>query len=183
VLGDARASSRAVRTTVAAHHPKVEYPRGDLGAALRSAAALFSGSIGTRIVSVTMGGFDTHNDERNRHDRQMRDLDEALAAFRTDLAGTEAGKRTVVMAFSEFGRRVAENGSEGTDHGTAGPMFVMGAAVKGGLYGKHPSLTTLDDGDLIHTTDFRGVYTTVARALFETPEEFLGRDYGQLGFL
>jgi len=183
VLDDARASSKAVRQAVGGYRPKAVYPTGDLGDALRSAAALFNGSIGTRIVSVVMGGFDTHNDERSRHDRQMRDLDAALTAFREDLAGTEAGKRTVTMAFSEFGRRVAENGSDGTDHGTAGPMFVMGASVKGGLYGKHPSLTKLDDGDLVYTTDFRSVYATVAAAQFDVRRDFLGHDYGTLPLL
>lgn len=182
VLDDARHSSRAVRSAVGSYRPKADYPTGDLGNALRSAAALFHGSIGTRIVSVVMGGFDTHNDERNRHDRQMRDLDEALTAFRKDLAGTDVGKRTVLMAFSEFGRRVAENGSGGTDHGTAGPMFVMGESVKGGLYGEHPSLVELDKGDLIYTTDFRSVYATVARAQFGVKRDFLGHDYGTLDF-
>lgn len=182
-MGDAKASSTAVRQAVGRYRPKVSYPNGDLGAALRSTAALLAGSIGTRIVSVGMGGFDTHNDERARHDRQMTDLGEALAAFRTDLAETPQGKRTTVLLFSEFGRRVAENGSRGTDHGTAGPMFVMGQSVKGGLYGKHPSLTELDKGDMVFTTDFRSVYNDVAQGLFGVAPDFLGKDWGRLGIL
>lgn len=180
MLGNARDSSKAVRAAVGGYRTKVRYPDTDLGVAARSAAALLAGGIGTRVVSLTMGGFDTHNDEAARHGRQMRDLDAALGALRKDLAGSEAGKQTAVLIFSEFGRRVAENGSGGTDHGTAGPMFVMGSAVKGGLFGKHSSLTKLDEGDLIHTTDFRAVYGEVAAGLFGVKRDFLGRDYGRM---
>lgn len=183
LLGNARDSSAAVRTAVGNYRTPVKYPGDDLGAGMRTAAALIGGKIGTRIVSLTMGGFDTHNDENGRHGGQMKDLGEALGALRADLARSESGKRTVVMIFSEFGRRVAQNGSGGTDHGTAGPMFVMGARVKGGLFGEHPSLTELDKGDLIHTTDFRTVYGEVAAGQFGVSRKFLGRDYGRMQLL
>lgn len=181
VLSRARDSSEAVRTAALGYRTEVDYPRDTLGGSLRTAAALLKSSIGSRIVSVTYGGFDTHNDERNRHDRQMRELGAALAALRTDLAASEAGRATTILVFSEFGRRVTENGSGGTDHGTAGPVLVMGPRVKGGLYGKHPKLDKLEKGDMAFTTDFRRVYTDVAMELFAAEPDFLGAKYKRLG--
>jgi uncharacterized protein (DUF1501 family) len=182
--GDAAESSTLVRSAVAAYRPRVEYPNTDLGRTLLTAAALVQGATASRILSVRLGGFDHHNDLRRRHDGCMRELGGALSAFRRDLAGTERGDATTLLAFSEFGRRVAENGSGGTDHGVAGPMFVLGAGVRGGLYGQHPSLTELEKGDLVHTTDFRRVYGEVGRQLFGVkPKAFLGKGYPSLGFL
>jgi uncharacterized protein (DUF1501 family) len=133
---------------------------------------------------VELSGFDTHNRQVERHDGLMADLDAALAAFHADLAGTPRGDAVTLMAFSEFGRRLAENGSKGTDHGVAGPMFVMGKAVKGGLYGEHPSLTELDKGDLKHTTDFRRVYGEVAKSVFGVkPKPLFGKAFPRIGFL
>ena len=91
-----------------------------------------------------------------------------VAAFQGDMETSGASKRVLVMAFSEFGRRVEENGSRGTDHGTAGPVYLVGDAVKPGLLGKYPSLTKLDDGDLIHTVDFRSVYGAVLEKWLHT---------------
>ena len=163
---EARDSSAAIRAALARYRTPVEYPAEEFGNALRSAAALIEGRVGARIVSVELGGFDTHNDQSTRHRRLMVLLDEALGAFLADLERTEAGRRAVVLAFSEFGRRFEENGSRGTDHGTAGPMLVAGAGVRGGLHGAHPSLVELDQGDLIHTTDFRSVYAAAIDRVF-----------------
>ena len=180
----ARESSSAVRKAALAYRPRAEYPDSAIGLALGTAAALVQGGIGSRVISVELGGFDTHNKQESRHNGVMKDLDEALAAFHADLKGTARGEDTTLMAFSEFGRRVAENGSKGTDHGTAGPMFVLGEGVKGGLYGEHPSLTKLDKGNLIHTTDFRQVYGEVAEKLFHVKsEDLFGKAYKRLGFL
>ena len=111
-------------------------------------------------------------------------LGEALRAFHEDLRRIKRNVDVALMMFSEFGRRVKENGSSGTDHGVAGPMFVAGEAVKGVLYGMHPSLTKLDDGDLIHTTHFRSVNSTMIKTRFaedETP--VLGAKYPLLPIL
>jgi uncharacterized protein (DUF1501 family) len=114
----------------------------------------------------------------------LKTLDVSLTAFLRDLQRSEEGRETVVLVFSEFGRRVAENGSSGTDHGVAGPMFVAGTGVKGGLYGAHPSLETLDEGDLIHTTDFRSVYASLVRGHFGVePAPIVGGEYPILPFL
>lgn len=178
---DALASSVAIRRAAFAYRPTVDFPSGPFGSSLRSAAALIHADLGCRVVSVELDGFDTHNDQRRRHDRQMTLLDEGLGAFLRDLEASEAGRNTVVLVFSEFGRRVAENGSRGTDHGCAGPVFVAGTPVKGGLLGAPPSLTELDRGDLVFTTDFRRVYATLLEQVFELdPAEVLGASFDPL---
>lgn len=184
VLADGQQSSEQVRRAVANYRTPVDYPANDaLAQSLADVAALVSGGIGTRVISVEMGGFDTHTDERNRHDQLMRTLDAALGPFLDDLARSEAGRKAMVVVFSEFGRRVAENGARGTDHGVAGPMFVLGHDLKGGLYGKHPSLEKLDDGDLVHTTDFRSVYATAIERCFGVKhDKVLGAKYPLLQF-
>jgi uncharacterized protein (DUF1501 family) len=102
----------------------------------------------------------------------MAELDEGLEALVRDLSASEAGRRTVIVVFSEFGRRVKENSSGGTDHGAAGPMFVLGAGVRGGLHGRYPSLDELDEGgDLVHTTDFRAVYAGLIEGVFGLDSE------------
>ena len=130
---------------------------------------------------MTQTGDDTHDSQRGRHTALLNELDGALAAFFKDVRGTGAGDNLVVLMFSEFGRRVEDNASGGTDHGVAGPMFVLGTPVKGGLYGKHPSLSELDEGDLIHTTDFRSVYATVIqRWLGVDANAVLGAQYPEI---
>lgn len=168
VLNDAQDSSIRVRRAAADYQPRKQYPDEEFAQTLRVAAALVHANLGSRVISVELGGFDTHNNQKNRYETLMRRLDAALPVFLDDLAGTPAGDNTIVLAFSEFGRRLHENGSGGTDHGVAAPMFVAGTKVNGGLYGKHPSLDVLDDGDLVYTTDFRSVYGTVIEKWFGT---------------
>jgi uncharacterized protein (DUF1501 family) len=160
-LHEAQSSSEQVRKAAARYTPRAKYPATALAGSLATVAALISGGLSTRIYSVQTGGFDTHVNQKPTHDRLMRDLGDSLRAFLADLEAQGALDRVVVLAFSEFGRRVHENGSGGTDHGVAGPLFVLGGRVKGGLHGRHPSLTDLDNGDLIHTTDFRHVYASL----------------------
>jgi len=117
---------------------------------------------------VQHGSFDTHAAQKPTQDRLLKELSDAVKAFYDDLAAHGNDKRTLTMTFSEFGRRVAENASRGTDHGEAAPMFLIGGGVKGGLYGKAPSLDTLDNGDVTYTVDFRSVYATIV-------EKWLGR--------
>ncbi|MBL8860973.1 MAG: DUF1501 domain-containing protein [Planctomycetes bacterium] len=166
VLADANESSARIRRAAVAYTPRAEYPADELGESLRIVASLVDARIGTRVVSVELGGFDSHDNQRAQHDGRMRVLDGALSAFLDDLQGRSVADDVLVVVFSEFGRRVQENGSRGTDHGTAGPMLVLGNRVKGGLHGKHPSLTELDRGDLVHTTDFRGVYAAAIERWF-----------------
>lgn len=184
VLADAEESSLRIRAAAARHPERVEYPRTAIGAQLHDAAAILCGGVGTRIVSTVMGGFDTHANQRNTHDRLMRDLDAALAAFYEDLSASEAGRKVTLVVFSEFGRRVQQNGSAGTDHGKAGPMLVLGHGVRGGFHGRTPDLARLDEGDVPFTTDFRSVYATLLeRSLGAPSEAVLGQAWPQLGFL
>lgn len=178
VLADGQASSERIRRAAASYRTPVEYPDDALATALRDVAALVHQQVGSRVLSCQLGGFDTHTDLTGRHARLMKQLDAALGALLEDLARSEAGRACVVLVFSEFGRRVAENGAKGNDHGTAAPVFVAGHAVRGGLHGAHPSLTELDRGDLIHTTDFRSVYGTLCERWFGVKHQrVLGKRY------
>jgi uncharacterized protein (DUF1501 family) len=136
-------------------------------------AELVEAGVPTRVYSVSMGGFDTHADERGTQQNLLTELDGALTPFVNRMKTTQRGQQVVVLVYSEFGRRVAANGSDGTDHGTAGPVFVMGTHVNGGFYGTQPSLTDLDNGDLKESTDFRSVYGTMLDGV-------LGADAGQV---
>lgn len=128
-----------------------------------------------RVYSVSLGGFDTHSSERETQERLLGTLDTALTRFQRRLDRTDRGKQVVTMVYSEFGRRVRANASEGTDHGTAGPMFVLGRGVRGGFHGEQPSLTDLDNGDLKFDIDFRSVYSAMLdKVLGADPARLLG---------
>ncbi len=177
VMRDARSSSRRILRSVRGYKTPVEYPGTAIAGTLRDAAALIGAGLGCRVLSVRYGSFDTHANQAYDHHDLMRKLDPALNAFLADLRRSEPGRRTLVLAYSEFGRRVRENGSGGTDHGKAGVMFAMGAPVKGGLYGEHPSLTDLDDNDLRFTVDFRSTYATAIRHLGGDVQRVLGAPF------
>lgn len=137
------------------------YPRDPFSLKLRLVSELISAGAPTRVYYVGLGGFDTHAAQEGRHDRLLEQLGAGLDAFVKDLTQKGLLDRVLVMTFSEFGRRVAENASGGTDHGAAAPMLLIGSAVKPGIHGTHPSLTDLDQGDLKFQVDFRSVYATV----------------------
>ena len=135
-----------------------------LGAALQLTAQMIVTEPSVKVCHVVLSGFDTHQAETTRQTALLSQLDTALAAFVQDIAAHGQADRVVVMTWSEFGRRIAENGSAGTDHGAAAPLFILGKPVKGGLYGEQPSLTsTIDGGNLKFTVDFRSVYQTLIR--------------------
>jgi uncharacterized protein (DUF1501 family) len=148
--------------------------RSDLKAQLDLVARCVEAGVATRVFSVSLGGFDLHAAEKNSQEILLKLLDDALSTFATRMTKTENGRKVVVAVYSEFGRRVAANGSEGTDHGTASNMFILGSPVNGGLYGEQPSLADLDNGDLKFNTDFRAVYATLLRdVLGADPEQIL----------
>src|SRR5262249_30324420 len=134
---------------------------GALGQQLQRAAQIMTADLGVRLFFLSQGSYDTHSQQAGTHQGLLTELGAGLAAFQTHLGKHGLADRVLVMTFSEFGRRVDENASQGTDHGAASCMFVSGAKVKGGLAGKYPSLDKLGDGDLIHTVDFRSVYATI----------------------
>src|SRR5262245_33691488 len=145
---------------------------------------LISGGFGTRVFYVAIDGFDTHSGQAASHQTLLQQIDQAVAALFQRLQGTGDDQRTMLMTFSEFGRRVAENGSKGTDHGSASNMFVVGPGVKPGAHGKHPSLTDLDDGDLKHHTDFRKVYATILENWLKVDSKMvLGEKFETMSFI
>lgn len=157
------------------------YPQTRLGRKLAAVSQLIESGLPTRIYYVTHDGFDTHSNQAEAHSVLLSELGDATAAFTRDLATRGHLDRTAVMTFSEFGRRVRENASRGTDHGTAAPLFLAGGKVKPGAFNKHPSLTDLDQGDLKHTIDYRNVYATVLEdwlGIESVP--VLGKQYGKL---
>jgi len=184
VAMDARVSSKQVLEIAAKHKTKVLYGATPIARSLNMVARMVAGGMPTRVYYVSHGGFDTHNQQINSHDRLLGQLDDALKSFFADLKDQGNADRVTLMTFSEFGRRVKENNSAGTDHGRASCLFVAGAPVKGGVYGAAPSLTDLDKGDLVHSVDFRQVYATVLKDWMRTnPAPILKGDYGTLGFL
>ncbi len=143
------------------YHPKATYPETALGKKLKTVAQLIESGLRTKIYYVEIAGFDTHSQQAGAHVSLLRQLGDAVSAFNTDVTKQGHGNRVLTVCFSEFGRRVEENASKGTDHGTAAPMFLIGNRVKAGLIGKHPSLKDLDEGDLRFHTDFRQVYAAI----------------------
>lgn len=138
----------------------------------------------TRVYYVAQGGYDTHSNQTGAHERLMAELDSSLSAFCADLKSQGNFDRVLLMSFSEFGRRVQENASGGTDHGAAAPLFVLGGKVRPGIYGAPPSLTQLHDGDIIHNIDFRSVYATVLSKWLNAPvEPVLKRSFPLLSFV
>lgn len=160
---DAQVSSELIRKAVASR-PRATYPGSELARQLQMVASMIQAKLSTRVYYVSMGGFDTHSGqggEQGRHANLLNQLGSALRAFYADLKAQGNDGRVLTMTFSEFGRRVGQNGSQGTDHGTAAPMFLAGPMVKPGVLNAHPSLTDLDQGDLKFTVDFRNVYASV----------------------
>ncbi len=154
-----------------APRPASAFPGTRLGRQLEVAAILIAARTPVAVIKVSHGSFDTHANQRTQHDRLLRELAEALAALRAALIASGDWQRTLVMTYSEFGRRARENGSLGTDHGTAAPHFLLGGRVKGGLYGQQPALAALADGDLRHHLDYRSLYTTVAQRWWGLPRD------------
>lgn len=174
---DAQLTSDRIRGAVA-KQPLVAYPGHNLARQLQTVGAMIRDGMKTRVYYVSMGGFDTHAGQNGSHGNLMRQLSESLLAFQRDLTAQGNDGRVITMCFSEFGRRVRQNGSNGTDHGTAGPMFVMGTRVQPGLAGAHPSLTDLDNGDLKYGVDFRAVYQELLGKWMGAPTKpVLGAEY------
>ena len=149
-------------TSIPAGAPAPGYPpNSGLSQKLQLAATLLSAGLGTRVVTIDWGSFDTHGDQLAGQDPQLTTLSRALAAFKADLTARGVEQNVVTLVFSEFGRRLEESDSKGTDHGSGGPIMLSGSAVKGGLAGEHPGVNVNQDGDLVVKTDFRTVYQSL----------------------
>jgi uncharacterized protein (DUF1501 family) len=140
--------------------------------------------MGVKVLFASHDGYDTHAGQLETHAELLTELSGTLAAFRNDLTRQGVADQVVVMVFSEFGRRVDENASAGTDHGAASNLFLLGPKVKGGLVGKYPSLANLGEGDLIYNTDFRSVYATLLDQWLGCPaEKALGQTFPTLDLI
>ncbi|HST89517.1 MAG TPA: DUF1501 domain-containing protein [Ktedonobacterales bacterium] len=177
--------SQTLESAATQYTPAVQYPNTNFARGLQVLAEVIAQGLGLRVGYVTIGGFDTHAGQAKTHETLMTDLSEGLAAFYADLQAHNAADNVVVMTWSEFGRRVHENGNAGTDHGTAAPLFVLGSAVRGGIFGEPPDLNKLDNaGNLNFTVDFRSVYATVLDRWLGAPAgAVLGGSYGDQAFL
>jgi uncharacterized protein (DUF1501 family) len=163
---------------------KTKFPNDRFGRSMQLAATVIAAGLDIPLIKLELSGFDTHTQQLGTHQRLLQQLAEGVAALRSALIDQNMWDKTLVMTYSEFGRRVAENGSAGTDHGTAAPHILWGGSVKGGLYGKAPSLTRLESGDLRFTTDYRSLYQTVGRDWFGKADYTLpGGGFGQVGCL
>ena len=158
---EATASAARVREALDAGDGGASYPATGLGDRLKLVGRLIRAGMSERVYYTDFGGFDTHAVQAAHHPGLLAELGDAVAAFFADLRDAGQAERVTLLAFSEFGRRVAENGSGGTDHGVAGPLFLAGPKVRAGLIGEHPSLTDLDAGDLKWRADFRTVYAAL----------------------
>jgi uncharacterized protein (DUF1501 family) len=148
---------------------------------LRLISQLIKAGLSTAIYYTHLDGFDTHSGQLQRHASLLRELGSSLGAFLEDLEKSGESERVLVLIFSEFGRRLGENGSGGTDHGTAAPVFLLGRPVKPGLHGPYPDLTHLDDGDPRHAIDFRAIYAAVLDQWLSVPHrEVLGATFEPL---
>src|SRR6202165_2567148 len=193
-IATATETMATLRTSAASYQPMADYSdkvklvyssKNQLAAALQLAAELIVTGTGVKLLHVTLGGFDTHYTELNRHDDLMGYLDSAVGAFYKDLAAHGMADKVLIATWSEFGRRPKENASGGTDHGAAAPLLLIGDPVNGGLYGESPSLTTLDaTGNLPYSVDFRSVYQEIlAGHLGADSGEILGSKFDRVPFL
>ena len=163
------------------HH---SYSNTNLDGALESVAAHVSSESPPAIHSLTISGFDTHANQSRVHASLLRDLSDSVAKFQTKLKLTGADSNVITLIYSEFGRRLPVNGGDGTDHGTSGPVFVIGSSVHGGIYGDHPNLKDLENGDLKHDIDFRSIYATILdRHLLTDSQAVLGNHFEHIPFM
>jgi uncharacterized protein (DUF1501 family) len=172
------ASSQRLQDIGKNYQPKSPYPQSPLANRLKLAAQLIDANLGARIFYVSLENFDTHANQATAHTQLLGQLSAAMTAFYKDMAARGHKDRILMMTFSEFGRRARENGSKGTDHGSAAPMLLVGGKVKAGVVGKHPSLTQLEMGNLKFHTDFRQVYAAVLDGwLGVSSKEVLGQKF------
>ena len=166
-------SADRLKEVTASYQPAATYPANGLGEKLKIVAQIIAGELGTRVVFVSLDGFDTHAQQAGRgaSGAARRIVVGDGRSSSRDLKGHGLDDRVLLATFSEFGWRVKENGSLGTDHGAASQVFIAGAGVKAGVHGKHPSLTDLVEGDLKFHTDFRSVYATLLTKVLDWPVE------------
>ncbi|QOG03566.1 DUF1501 domain-containing protein [Flavobacterium sp. MDT1-60] len=165
--------SDEIQKALAKSKTEISYPKTGLSKNLEWIARLIKGNLNSKVYYTSLGGFDTHDNQLAIHERKLTDLNDALYSFYQDLKQAQLMQNVTVVVFSEFGRRVRDNGN-GTDHGTAAPMFIIGGNNKGTILGNNPNLSDLDNGDLKYEIDFRSVYASLLK-------EKMNFDYSKIG--
>ena len=181
-LIDTQASADYLYEKSKVHQSKTQYPNTPFAKDLKQIAELITADSGIKIYYINLGGFDTHVNQKNQQARLLKNYSEGMQAFVTDLKHNRLLDDTLIMTFSEFGRRVKQNASNGTDHGTANNLFLMGGDLKKpGFYNAAPDLTNLDNGDLIYQMDFRRIYATILEEWLEaSPAQILGKQFDKI---
>ncbi|WP_375445706.1 DUF1501 domain-containing protein [uncultured Fibrella sp.] len=164
---------------------KGTYPTNELGSRLKTVSELIQSGVSTSVYYISISGFDTHINQPNQQERLLRQYADAVKAFMGDMKATNRQNDVLLMTFSEFGRRVKQNASNGTDHGTANNVFLVGGGLTPGkVFNEAPNLTSLDEGDLKYTVDFRNIYATLLRDWLKADDTaILGRKFDTLGFV
>jgi uncharacterized protein (DUF1501 family) len=184
-MGSTLSSAAYLKDQFKMYKTKEDYPNTTLGSSMRTIARLIMSDISTKVYYVSHGTFDTHVNQLNSQNVLFKQLDDAVTSFTKDLQSNNRFQDVVVMTFSEFGRRVEQNASNGTDHGTANNMFIIGGGLKEkGLLNNGPDLTQLQDGDLQYTVDFKSVYATMLNKWLGADDKtILKHDYPLLSFV
>jgi uncharacterized protein (DUF1501 family) len=175
IEANAQRSSEELPKLVAGYKTQASYPATGLGRSLALAAQIVGSNLGTKVIYVEHGSFDTHVNQKATQNQLLMQFSNAVGAFYDDLSAHGNQRRVLTLTFSEFGRRIEENGSRGTDHGEASPLFLIGGGVKGGMYGTLPDLSATNMGNVRYTTDFRSVYATVLERWLGRPSSALLR--------
>jgi uncharacterized protein (DUF1501 family) len=162
-----------------------QYPKTGLGKSLQTIASLIFSDINTKVYYVSLGSFDTHVNQQNEQQRLFTEMSDAVKSFVADLKSNNRFQDVLLMTFSEFGRRVSQNASGGTDHGTANNMFLISGGLKQkGLINEMPDLNDLDEGDLKYKIDFKDAYATVLNKwLGADDKSILGKSFSHLDFI
>ncbi|MBE7540454.1 MAG: DUF1501 domain-containing protein [Opitutaceae bacterium] len=181
---DALVTEQRIQALLGRYKTESKYPASQFAQSLKNVAALIAAGLSTRVYFVSLGSFDTHAGQQSTHERLLTTLSEGMAAFQHDIDAKGLGPQVLTMTFSEFGRRPSENKSNGTDHGTAAPLFVMGSKIKGSLHGTSPKLDLPVNQDLTFSTDFRQIYSTVLNRWLDCPaDKILGQKFDPLNFI
>jgi uncharacterized protein (DUF1501 family) len=183
---EAKSSAKYIYETSKTYKSNFEYPKNPFGNQLKTTAEFINSGLNTKVYYAAMGGFDTHANQANRHNRLLKTYSESIEVFVNDLKKNDTFKDTLILTFSEFGRRVQQNAAGGTDHGAANNMFLIGQNLqKKGFYNDAPNLVKLDgNGDLIHTVDFRSVYATILDKWLQVDDaSILNKSFSKLNFI
>tara|TARA_B100001765_G_C19423189_1_gene302073 strand:- start:175 stop:882 length:708 start_codon:yes stop_codon:yes gene_type:complete len=183
---EAKSSAKYIYETSKTYYSSQQYPNNPFARQLNTTAQFINSGLDTAVYYVSMGGFDTHNNQQDRQEKLLSTYADSIKAFVDDLKKNDTFKDTLIITFSEFGRRVSENASLGTDHGTANQVFVLGENIKKpGFYNEAPQLVDLDgNGDLIYSIDFREIYATLLDKWLDVDDDtVLNRSFSKLSFI